>query len=68
MIAVLDWELSTIGNPISDLAYFIMPYFWPREVHFFGHVGEKSFTDIEGKNCRSPFKMLVACLPVVPIL
>ncbi|XP_040209043.1 acyl-CoA dehydrogenase family member 11 [Rana temporaria] len=48
VIAVLDWELSTIGNPISDLAYFIMPYFWPREVHFFGHVGDKSFTDIEG--------------------
>ena len=26
MIAVLDWELSTIGHPLSDLAYNCMPY------------------------------------------
>jgi aminoglycoside phosphotransferase (APT) family kinase protein len=24
--AVLDWELSTIGHPLADLAYFLMPY------------------------------------------
>jgi len=27
VIAVLDWELSTIGNPISDLAYNCMVYY-----------------------------------------
>jgi aminoglycoside phosphotransferase (APT) family kinase protein len=26
VIAVLDWELSTIGHPLADLAYFLMPY------------------------------------------
>ncbi|MDH4124360.1 MAG: phosphotransferase [Gammaproteobacteria bacterium] len=26
LIAVLDWELSTIGHPLADLAYFLMPY------------------------------------------
>ena len=26
VVAVLDWELSTIGHPVSDLAYFCMPY------------------------------------------
>lgn len=25
--AVLDWELSTIGHPLADLAYFLMPYY-----------------------------------------
>ena len=24
--AVLDWELSTLGHPLSDLAYYCMPY------------------------------------------
>jgi len=27
VIAVLDWELCTIGNPLSDLAYNCMPYY-----------------------------------------
>ncbi|XP_018411439.1 PREDICTED: acyl-CoA dehydrogenase family member 11 [Nanorana parkeri] len=48
VIAVLDWELSTVGHPMSDLAYFVGPCFWPREVRLFGHVSDKSFTDIEG--------------------
>ncbi len=25
--AVLDWELSTIGHPLADLGYFMMPYY-----------------------------------------
>ncbi|XP_053456771.1 acyl-CoA dehydrogenase family member 11 [Nycticebus coucang] len=32
VIAVLDWELSTIGHPLSDLAHLSMFYFWPRTV------------------------------------
>ncbi|XP_022085749.1 acyl-CoA dehydrogenase family member 10-like isoform X2 [Acanthaster planci] len=27
VISVLDWELSTIGDPLSDLAYCCMPYY-----------------------------------------
>jgi aminoglycoside phosphotransferase (APT) family kinase protein len=26
VIAVLDWELSTLGNPLSDFAYHMMPW------------------------------------------
>lgn len=29
VLAVLDWELSTIGNPYSDVAYNCMPYLLP---------------------------------------
>lgn len=32
--AVLDWELSTIGDPILDLAYSCIPYHWPKELDF----------------------------------
>ncbi|XP_052043430.1 acyl-CoA dehydrogenase family member 11 [Apodemus sylvaticus] len=30
VIAVLDWELSTFGHPLSDLAHLCLFYFWPR--------------------------------------
>jgi aminoglycoside phosphotransferase (APT) family kinase protein len=30
IIAVLDWELATIGHPLADLAYCCMPFHLPR--------------------------------------
>ncbi|KAF7667350.1 hypothetical protein LDENG_00065220 [Lucifuga dentata] len=33
VIAVLDWELSTTGQPLADLAYFLMPYYWPKSLN-----------------------------------
>ena len=29
IIAVLDWELSTLGNPMADLSSFCMVYHTP---------------------------------------
>ena len=29
MIAILDWELSTIGDPLCDLADLSMMYYMP---------------------------------------
>src|SRR5207249_6320367 len=29
--AVLDWELSTLGHPLADLAYNCLPYRFTRE-------------------------------------
>lgn len=26
VIAILDWELSTLGHPLADLAYYCLPY------------------------------------------
>ncbi|XP_072268401.1 acyl-CoA dehydrogenase family member 11-like [Pyxicephalus adspersus] len=48
VIAVLDWELSTIGHPMSDFAYFAVKYFWPKKVRLEGFGTGKIFTDIEG--------------------
>jgi aminoglycoside phosphotransferase (APT) family kinase protein len=31
--AVIDWELSTLGHPLADLAYFCMPYHLPANVN-----------------------------------
>jgi aminoglycoside phosphotransferase (APT) family kinase protein len=32
LVAVLDWELATLGHPLADLAYFCMPYHLPANV------------------------------------
>ena len=32
VIAVLDWELSTLGHPLADFAYHLMMYRMPAEV------------------------------------
>ena len=29
VLAVLDWELSTLGDPLADLAYACLPYHLP---------------------------------------
>ncbi len=36
IIAVLDWELSTLGHPLADLGYVCMAYRTPSEVPFLG--------------------------------
>ena len=39
IIAVLDWELSTLGNPIADLAYQVMAWQLPRDAGINGMAG-----------------------------
>ncbi|XP_061443918.1 acyl-CoA dehydrogenase family member 11 [Rhineura floridana] len=43
VVAVLDWELSTIGHPLADLAYTVAFRFWPRSLK---HLKMKSFQDV----------------------
>lgn len=37
--AVLDWELSTLGNPLADIAYFCMCLRLPQQGHISGLAG-----------------------------
>jgi aminoglycoside phosphotransferase (APT) family kinase protein len=32
VVAVLDWELSTLGDPLADFAYHAMTYRMPRDI------------------------------------
>ena len=29
IVAVLDWELSTLGNPVADAVYLVQPWYLP---------------------------------------
>jgi aminoglycoside phosphotransferase (APT) family kinase protein len=39
VVATLDWELSTLGHPKSDLAYSCLPYFLPADHPVFNGLG-----------------------------
>lgn len=59
VIAVLDWELSTIGHPLSDLAHASLFYFWPRTVPMINHgsyfqenIGIPSMEELISTYCR----------------
>uniref|UniRef100_A0A8C2D047 Acyl-CoA dehydrogenase family member 11 n=1 Tax=Cyprinus carpio TaxID=7962 RepID=A0A8C2D047_CYPCA len=39
VLAVLDWELSTTGQPLADLAYFLMPHYWPSHYKVISTMG-----------------------------
>ncbi|XP_062841210.1 acyl-CoA dehydrogenase family member 11 [Trichomycterus rosablanca] len=46
VLAVLDWELSTTGHPLADLAYFLMPHYCPSSLNISSVLG--GVTGIEG--------------------
>nr|XP_033785853.1 acyl-CoA dehydrogenase family member 11 [Geotrypetes seraphini] len=48
VLAVLDWELSTVGNSIADLAYFTAPYVWPSGLQFLVQTSDTSLQNVEG--------------------
>ncbi len=39
VIAVLDWELSTLGDPLADFSYFLMGWLMPPEAQGAGASG-----------------------------
>ncbi|KAJ3222139.1 hypothetical protein HK099_002679 [Clydaea vesicula] len=45
VIGILDWELSTIGHPLSDLANLLLPYYIPSSFSGFGMKSE-NFTAV----------------------
>uniref|UniRef100_A0A8C3BAM2 Acyl-CoA dehydrogenase family member 11 n=1 Tax=Cairina moschata TaxID=8855 RepID=A0A8C3BAM2_CAIMO len=45
VLAVLDWELSTTGHPLADLAYATMFYFWPTSLKGLGQGTVFNFKD-----------------------
>uniref|UniRef100_A0AAQ5XFP3 Acyl-CoA dehydrogenase family member 11 n=1 Tax=Amphiprion ocellaris TaxID=80972 RepID=A0AAQ5XFP3_AMPOC len=52
VIAVLDWELSTTGQPLADLAYFLMPFYWPTSFSVISSMGAPSVGDLISIYCR----------------
>jgi aminoglycoside phosphotransferase (APT) family kinase protein len=51
LLAVIDWEMATIGDPLTDLGLFLM--FWgPRRINPPGFAHVQAVTRIEGVTSR----------------
>jgi aminoglycoside phosphotransferase (APT) family kinase protein len=44
VLAVLDWELSTLGNPLADFSYFLMQWVLPQNLR--GGMAGLDLTDL----------------------
>ena len=60
VVAVLDWELSTLGHPLGDLTYHMMEWYRPEGVDLrgtlhgrnLGALGIPSFDDYAARYCE----------------
>ncbi len=59
VLAVLDWELSTTGQPIADLAYFLMPHYWPSHYKVISTIG--GVTGVKGGASLFSFLLIYFC-------
>ncbi|KAF6312423.1 acyl-CoA dehydrogenase family member 11 [Rhinolophus ferrumequinum] len=67
VIAVLDWELSTIGHPLSDLAHLSLFYFWPRTVPFINQSSHFQ-EDVGIPSMEELISIYSRCRGITPIL
>ncbi len=70
VLAVLDWELSTIGDPLADLAYACMPYHLPSVRRLLLHLYELIFLFhlvILNICCRTAPTSACPTRPLVPL-
>ncbi|XP_062980671.1 acyl-CoA dehydrogenase family member 11 [Elgaria multicarinata webbii] len=48
VVAVLDWELSTVGHPLADLSYPLAFFFWPKALIHLKFGSFQNVNDIAG--------------------
>ncbi|XP_048009144.1 acyl-CoA dehydrogenase family member 11 isoform X2 [Megalobrama amblycephala] len=64
VLSVLDWELSTTGQPIADLAYFLMPRYWPSHYKVISTMG--GVTGVEGIPSPDDLISIYCCCRGIP--
>jgi aminoglycoside phosphotransferase (APT) family kinase protein len=67
ILAVLDWELSTLGHPLVDLAYYCMRYHLPvAEFRGLGGADAKAHMIPSEAECVANYCQLRGIAPVTP--
>jgi len=67
ILAVLDWELSTLGHPLVDLAYYCMRYHLPvAEFRGLGGVDVRTYLIPTETECVADYCDLRGIAPVPP--
>lgn len=67
VLAVLDWELSTVGQPLADLSYFLMAHYCPSHLNKITVFG--GITGIEGiPSAKDIITIYCQCRKIPPAL
>lgn len=64
VLAVLDWELSTTGHPLADLAYATQFYFWPTSIKNLGQGSVLGFKDTIGMKLIFFLKQILGLISI----
>jgi aminoglycoside phosphotransferase (APT) family kinase protein len=64
IVAVLDWELSTLGHPVVDLAYFCMRFHLPAGLGGLGEVDARALLLPSEAECVAQYCRRRGCAPI----
>ncbi|XP_019362773.1 PREDICTED: acyl-CoA dehydrogenase family member 10 [Gavialis gangeticus] len=67
VLAVLDWELSTLGDPISDVAYSCMAHYLPSSFSLLKGLGNCDLTHLGIPTAEEYFRMYCGHMGIPPI-
>uniref|UniRef100_A0A8C0IUG8 Acyl-CoA dehydrogenase family member 10 n=1 Tax=Chelonoidis abingdonii TaxID=106734 RepID=A0A8C0IUG8_CHEAB len=67
VLAVLDWELSTLGDPISDVAYNCMAHYMPSDLDILKGLKDCDVTELGIPTAEEYFQMYCEHMGIPPI-
>uniref|UniRef100_A0A7M4F9C5 Acyl-CoA dehydrogenase family member 10 n=1 Tax=Crocodylus porosus TaxID=8502 RepID=A0A7M4F9C5_CROPO len=67
VLAVLDWELSTLGDPISDVAYSCMAHYLPSSFSLLKGLGNCDLTHLGIPTAEEYFRTYCGHMGIPPI-
>ncbi|XP_067395613.1 acyl-CoA dehydrogenase family member 10 isoform X1 [Emydura macquarii macquarii] len=67
VLAVLDWELSTLGDPISDVAYNCMTHYLPSDFDILKGLRDCDVTQLGIPTAEEYFQMYCGHMGIPPI-
>ncbi|KAM9622227.1 acyl-CoA dehydrogenase family member 10 isoform 2-T2 [Trichechus inunguis] len=67
VLAVLDWELSTLGDPLADVAYSCLAYYLPSDFPVLRGLSDCDLTQLGIPTAEEYFRMYCLHMGIPPI-
>ncbi|XP_053135773.1 acyl-CoA dehydrogenase family member 10 isoform X2 [Hemicordylus capensis] len=67
VVSVLDWELSTLGDPLSDVAYNCLAYYLPSHFHILKGLSDCDLSQLGIPTAEAYFQMYCDHMAMPPV-
>ncbi|XP_005403227.1 PREDICTED: acyl-CoA dehydrogenase family member 10 isoform X1 [Chinchilla lanigera] len=67
VLAVLDWELSTLGDPLADVAYSCLAHYLPSSFPLLKGVSDRDLTQLGIPTAEECFRMYCLHMDIPPV-